>query len=376
MLLFLTLYFSTYLLMHCYAYIHAWRSLRFDRKVMVPLAAWTILMILSPIIVRLAEREGYEAIPKLLAYVSYSWMGLLFIFLTVAFLYDTGNICRWGYSRVRGEKRTVSALSRRRSLYARFTLVLAIYCYGLYEANQIRTEYLVIPSPRITSQQEELRIVQISDVHIGLIVRNSRLEKILSRVREADPDVLVSTGDLVDGQLDNLDQLAEALADIEPPLGKIAVTGNHEFYAGLSDALDFTEKAGFKVLRNESYQIRKVTFVGVDDSTIERFGGKPSRTEDELLRKHSRDSFTVLLKHRPVIEPASAGLFDLQLSGHTHKGQIFPFNLFTWLSFRFPNGLNRLEAGMLYISRGSGTWGPPIRFLAPPEVTVIDVVQE
>jgi len=211
-------------------------------------------------------------------------------------------------------------------------------------------------------------------VHLGLIVRESRLEKILAKVQEAEPDLIVSTGDLVDGQLNNLTELGKMLEQVNPPFGKIAVTGNHEFYAGLPDSLDFTNKAGFMILRNETINVKGIAFVGVDDQVSERFGEKPEENEFDLLRRQRRSMFTVLLKHRPVVDQKSVGLFDIQLSGHTHKGQIFPFNFFTWYSFRYPNGMNILESGYLYISNGTGTWGPPVRFIAPPEVTIIDFV--
>jgi hypothetical protein len=99
------------------------------------------------------------------------------------------------------------------------------------------------------------------------------------------------------------------------------------------------------------------------------------KPEHDVLSAQPRENFTVLLKHRPDIDPESLGLFDLQLSGHTHKGQIFPFNLLTWFFYRQRAGqLTRLDSGLLYLSPGTGTWGPPIRFLAPPEVTIIDLV--
>jgi predicted MPP superfamily phosphohydrolase len=111
----------------------------------------------------------------------------------------------------------------------------------------------------------------------------------------------------------------------------------------------------------------------VDDPALPRGAGEA--TEQALLASLPRDRFTILLKHRPTVEPQSRGLFDLQLSGHVHKGQIFPFNLITHLVYPVKMGLSGDGAGsLLYVSRGSGTWGPPLRVLAPPEVTVIDLL--
>jgi hypothetical protein len=166
--------------------------------------------------------------------------------------------------------------------------------------------------------------------------------------------------------------------EIKTPLGKYAVTGNHELYAGLDRSLDFTKKAGFRVLRGESASVEGlITIAGVDDPVVRGYSRSRDVPEKELLSGVPRDRFTLFLKHRPEVERSAVGLFDLQLSGHAHKGQIFPFSLIHRFIYDHLAGLYDLASGSrIYVSRGSGTWGPPIRFLAPPEVTVIDLVPE
>ena len=120
-----------------------------------------------------------------------------------------------------------------------------------------------------------------------------------------------------------------------------------------------------------------IIIVGVDDLAGKRYGLAPNVSEKALLSKLPRKYFTLLLKHRPHLNEAEGGLFDLQLSGHTHKGQIFPFSLIVKLFYPYFNGLFSLgNNSYIYVSRGTGTWGPPVRFLAPPEVTVIELVHE
>ena len=220
--------------------------------------------------------------------------------------------------------------------------------------------------------------MQISDVHIGLIVREERLKNILNKVKEVNPDILVCTGDLVDGQINKLEGLAELFLEIKPRYGKYAVTGNHEYYAGLGQALKFTKKAGFIVLRGKAIVVGELlNLAGVDDSTGKSFNLFTDVPEKGILSGLDHKRFTILLKHRPNIDKSANGLFDLQLSGHTHKGQIFPFSLLIKLLFVQDAGYMKLESGSsLYVNRGSGTWGPPIRFLSPPEVTVIELVNE
>jgi len=159
-------------------------------------------------------------------------------------------------------------------------------------------------------------------------------------------------------------------------MGMLASPGNHEYYADYRQSKDFTEKSGFRVLRSEALPVGEhLLVIGLDDPVGAKFTGFNPDAERTLLADATQGKFVLLLKHRPELSPQSRGRFDLQLSGHVHKGQIFPFNLITWLRFPVRAGTTLLEwGGRLHVNRGTGTWGPPIRFLAPPEVTVIDLV--
>jgi predicted MPP superfamily phosphohydrolase len=225
---------------------------------------------------------------------------------------------------------------------------------------------------------ERFRIVQISDVHLGLIVRKERLAGIVEKIKAAGPDLLVSTGDLVDGSMDNPETLAAMLKELDVKHGKFAVIGNHEDYAGIRRSVDFIEKAGFTLVRGEAASFLPwLSIAGVDDPAGGSFGNPLQLSEKEILTQIPKDHFSLLLKHRPHVDESALGHFDLQLSGHTHKGQIFPFTLIIKSLFPIDAGRLDLQDGStLYVSRGTGTWGPPIRFLSPPEVTVIDLVPD
>ena len=376
MIRFLLVYLSVYSLVHYYLFRKITAAFLPGRKATTGIILFMVVMIAAPIVVRLAERAGMETEARFSAYTSFSWMGLLFLFITLAATVDAGRFVILAAEKVQKRKViTKSRISPRQLLLIQAMLTVAVYSYGLFEAAHIRLEHIKIVSPKITERTGAIRIAQISDVHLGLIVREGRLERIIARIKEEKPDILVSTGDLVDGQLNHLIKETELLAAVKPPLGKIAITGNHEFYAGLPDALDFTKKSGFTLLRDQGMVIGGINVVGVDDPAVKSLNKGHAESERDLLLAQPHENFTILLKHRPDIAPDSLGLFDLQLSGHTHKGQIFPFNLFTWFFYPQRSGqLTRLNSGFLYLSRGTGTWGPPIRLLAPPEVTIIDLV--
>ena len=378
MILFLVTFFLVYGGVHAYAFLKVRAALNLGLRSGITVILFMGLMVLAPVLIRVAEGAGLPLLPRILACIGYLWMGLLFLFFSVSAVMDICRLFVHAVGMLLEKDLSLFSLQPGTSFAIALAFSILVSVYGYFEAEQVRIEQVTIRTPNISAEVGRVRIVQISDVHLGLIVREQRLKRMIQKVREAGPDLLVSTGDLVDGQIDNLDGLSEILAGIRPRYGKFAVMGNHEYYAGIDQALDFTRKAGFTMLRNEGVTAGcGINIAGADDPAGRRFGLKDKVSEKELLQGLPHEPFTLLLKHRPVVDPGSIGLFDLQLSGHVHKGQIFPFNLITWLFYPVRVGHLVFENGSyLYVSRGSGTWGPPIRFLAPPEVTVIELVHE
>ncbi|KPJ99623.1 MAG: hypothetical protein AMJ60_04440 [Desulfobacterales bacterium SG8_35] len=377
MLFFLISFLLIYGGFHLYFFLRLQAAHTLPAWAQLLLAVFLLFMIIAPILVRIMEQAGHDRPAILLAYIGYIWMGFVFLFAAAALAVDCYRILVWSAGLFL-HKRSVFQLHTKAAFYLPLVFSLFVSVWGAFEAWDIRLEKITLASPRIPAALHGLRIVQISDVHLGLIVRHKRLAKILATVKRAEPDILVSTGDLVDGQINSLAGLAEMLQEIKPPYGKYAVTGNHEFYAGLPEALAFTEKAGFTILRHESVAVADgFSIAGVDDAAHKYYNNQDQSSEKDILQALDRKNFTLLLKHRPVPDRESLGLFDLQLSGHTHKGQIFPFNVVTLLYFPIHWGcLNPVDHCYMYVSRGSGTWGPPIRFLSPPEVTLIELVSE
>jgi hypothetical protein len=376
MSLFLLFLFVIYGGVHLYFFLKIKAALSPGIAISLFLTVFLFLMVITPVEVRILENQGMEVFARFAAYTGYLWMGFIFLFFSVSLVLDIYHgIIRCAVFLF---ERDLSALflSKRTALLLSVVFGVGASIYGYFEAQNIRTERIVISSPKIPGETGRLTIVQVSDVHLGLIVRQERLKRITDEIRKASPDLLVSTGDLVDGQINSMAGLAELFQDIRPKFGKFAVTGNHEMYAGLSQAADFTERAGFRLLRNEGTTAGGViNIIGVDDPAVGRALHSGQRAEKALLSATDPEKFTILLKHRPGVENESLGLFDLQLSGHVHKGQIFPFNLLTYLSYPVKTGYAIYpQNSALYVSRGTGTWGPPIRFLAPPEVTVIELL--
>lgn len=369
--LFLVIFISIYSLMHAFFY--------FRVKVLLP-EAWSFhlilifflgLMVFAPIYSRLLESSDHYSLAKGAASIGYTWMGFIFYGFWCFLLVGGVGFCFKLVNLVSGS--SLPLLGDRKTALAVLAVVSLINIYGFFEARSIRTERITIRTSKLPPGVDRVRIAQISDIHLGILVGTERLESILEKVRGESPDVLVSTGDLVDGDIGKIAGIGSAFDTVKTRYGKYAVTGNHEVFAGLDRSVRAEEDFGFNMLRGRVINIDGIlNIAGIDDPQTH------ARTDEKaLLSSGSSGLFTVFLKHRPDVLRESLGLFDVQLSGHTHYGQLFPFHFFVNIIYPMQNGPYYLEKGsVLYTSRGSGTWGPPIRVLAPPEVTIIDIVRE
>lgn len=378
------LFLITFLLLcggiHVYVFLKAKAAFAFGTGASICIGLFMLTMVFAPLFVWFTERLEFEIPARFISYIGYAWMGIIFLFFSISLCIDIYHLFVHLTGGLFNKDLSAIIIRVRIAFYISLLLSVSIAIYGYFEAQNIRTEKVVIKTTKIPEEIGILRIVQISDVHLGLTIRARRLQRILEEVKRAEPDILVSTGDLVDGQHCGIRGLSSPFREINPKYGKFAVTGNHEFYAGIGYSLEFTEKAGFRILRNEGITVVDIiNIVGIDDPTGKEYSLYNDTSERKLIVELPPDKFTLLLKHRPVVYKDSLGLFDLQLSGHTHKGQIFPFSLLTWLYYRHTvhaGHLRLVNDSYLYVSRGAGTWGPPMRFLSPPEITVIELVHD
>jgi predicted MPP superfamily phosphohydrolase len=374
--LFLLSFFLVYGSMHAYAFFRARSALAFGPWATLALLSLLAVLLCAPILAHTLTRHGYEGAARVVALVGYLWMGFLFFLTCLNLSADLLRLPLRAMGRGGDATNAAALLSGRTAFFWIVGLSAALSAYAIVEASRIDVVRVRVVTDRLPPSAPSLRIAQITDLHLGLVHRNGKAREVAAIVARERPDLFISTGDFVDGQLDGVEELAEILRGIPAPRGKYAVLGNHEYYAGIDRAIAFTVRSGFAVLRNESVTVDNVVrLAGVDDPAGARFGRSGDPSEADVLGNRPDDLFTILLKHRPELDPASAGKFDLQLSGHTHHGQIFPFRLLTRLVYPLLAGDHPVPGGgMLHVSRGTGTWGPPMRFLAPPEITVLEIV--
>jgi predicted MPP superfamily phosphohydrolase len=233
---------------------------------------------------------------------------------------------------------------------------------------------------RLPLSLDGLRIVQITDLHIGAMLNGNWLRRIVNKVNALQPDVIVITGDLVDGSVNDLRHHVAPLANLCASHGTFFITGNHEYYSGVEQWCDHITHLGIRVLRNERVSIPAVAsenasidLVGIDDWASHHFPGGGADLQKALVGRNSK-KVLILLAHQPAaIEEAAAYNVDLQLSGHTHGGQLWPFKYLVYLQQPYAHGLYRHQGTdtQIYVSAGTGFWGPPMRLGATAEITNI-----
>jgi uncharacterized protein len=316
---------------------------------------------------------------RFVAYAGFSWMGVLFYLVVTLAATDSGLFAYELVARALNQVPATGAEQRLAfsrmmaggvALFAGGAVLLALRS-GLGRFTVRRVE---VTLDRLPPKLSGTTIVQLSDVHVGPTIGRPFIEAVVQKVNALEPDVIVITGDLVDGSVDQLRDAVAPLAELRAKHGVFFVTGNHEYYSGANRWCRELSQLGIRVLRNERVSIGDETasfdLAGVDDASAHRFGRGHGADLRAALAGRDPERELVLLAHQPrqIREAADLGV-GLQLSGHTHGGQLWPWNYMVRLEQPVVSGLARIGKSQLYVSNGTGYWGPPMRLGAPAEIT-------
>lgn len=245
--------------------------------------------------------------------------------------------------------------------------------YGTYGVMRgPRVKRITVPLAKLPRSAHGFRIAVVSDIHLGPILGRAHTQRIVDTINATRPDLVAVVGDLVDGSVADLGRAAEPLAGLEARHGSYFVTGNHEYFSGAAEWVDHVRELGLHPLENARVEIGGFDLAGVNDVAGESEGQGPDFVA--ALGDRDRGRASVLLAHQPVvIHDAVEHGVDLQLSGHTHGGQLWPGNFVAELDNPTLAGLERYGDTQLYVSRGAGAWGPPVRVGAPSDITVVEL---
>jgi predicted MPP superfamily phosphohydrolase len=313
-------------------------------------------------------------------WAAFTWLGFAFFLLVLVFAVDVVRIAAT-IGRITMERAPMAPERRlflNRGLAAAVAVIaLVLGLTGLREGlHRVRVKKIRISLRRIRPTRVGYRIVQLTDLHVGPTIGRDFIEDVVAQTNALNPDLVVITGDLVDGTVEQLADAVAPLANLKPKDGVYFVTGNHEYYSGVDEWLAHLATLGIRALRNERVSIGAndgFDLAGVDDYTGHGFPGHgPNLTR--ALAGRDRGRVLILLAHQPkqVYEAAQTDV-DLQLSGHTHGGQMFPFNFLVRLQQPYVAGFHMHEGTGIYVSNGTGYWGPPMRVGTQAEITQIEL---
>ena len=360
-----------------------WRLLPDMPFGMAGAAATVLFLVLSAGIMpfgEFARRNKHSALSDYLAGAGFLAMGFFSSLLVLTLLRDVVLLAGFAAS---GRLIDAALLLQLHSWSAAAVPVLAVFVTFVGFINARRraaVRNVDLPIAGLPARLHGFSIVQISDVHVGATIKHGYVSRIVDAVNALDADMIAVTGDLVDGSVGRLSAHTEPLGRLCARHGAFFVTGNHEYYSGANAWIAELRRLGLCVLLNEHIVLEHdgeaVVVAGVTDFSAHHFD--PAHRSDPaaaIAGAPARAAVKVLLAHQPrsAFAAAKAG-FDVQLSGHTHGGQFFPWNLVVKVLQPFAAGLHRLDDLWVYVSRGTGYWGPPKRFGAPSEITHLRLV--
>lgn len=336
---------------------------------------WAIA--LSYPIGRFLERVVPSGAAELVAKIGSFWLAAM-LYLTLMFLlFDLLKLMHsWtGFPSFLSAKDSISFL-RKISVGIYATTAIIIFA-GYLNAIYPKVSSVTIKTDKSLNGNAMLKIAAASDIHLGTIISNGRLERFVRMMNEQKPDIILLAGDIFDEDLGPVikNNMGDQLKQLSAPLGVYAITGNHEYIGGVDAAIKYLEDHGITVIRDSVVTPQgKLNVVGRDDRQAKMMGGNMRKPIEHMVVNIDNNLFTIMLDHQPYnLNEAVENGIDLQISGHTHHGQLFPLNLITKAMFEVSRGYKMIENSHIYVSTGFGTWGPPVRVGNRPEMVVFEV---
>lgn len=326
---------------------------------------------------RFLERIWLGPLSDALVWTGSFWLGAMLYFFLLVVLIDIFRVVNHFIPIIPAFARENFANFKLWLLGGSVLLVALIVVAGYINALNPRIRTVEISIPKQANGLESLNAVVMSDIHLGTIIGNGRLERIVNKVNGLNPDIILLPGDILDEDLEPVirQNAGATLEQLSAPMGVFGVMGNHEYIGGAEPAYRYLTEHGIKMLRDSVVKVNDSFFlVGREDFQKGRFAGKERLSIEELMEGVDKNLPVIVLDHQPYHpEMAAAAGADLMLSGHTHNGQLWPLNFITDGMFVIGYGLGQVDGMQMYVSNGVGTWGPPLRIGNRPEIVNLKI---
>ncbi len=371
-ILFFGIFFTVYGLLNYYIFIRGWQAIPQDSTLRTAYLVLFLVLALAFIGGRFLERVWLSPISETLVWLGSFWLAAMLYFLLGILLLDLLRLADWfipffpafitdDYGQTKGITAIVLIVA-----------VIIVLTIGHLNALVPVTRSIALTIPKKVDGLRKLRIVAASDIHLGTVIGRGRFDRIVEQINALEPDVILLPGDIVDEDLAPVirENLGDRLRALRSRLGTFAVTGNHEYIGGVEEAVAYLREHGVIVLRDEAHALPVgVILVGREDRSVVQMAHGTRKSVRDLLAGLDMARPVILMDHQPFhLEEAEQAGVDLQLSGHTHHGQLWPLNYITGAIYEVSKGYKKKGNTHIIVSGGVGSWGPPVRTGNRPEI--------
>ena len=377
MALFFIIFLTVYTSLNFYVFIRGWQVIS-AYPILKPIYAILFIVaaygyVLAKVLYKYLHPVAYD----ILLGVGAIWFAFLAYFILSLLLIDIVRLLNGWFHFLPAYISNNYEFAKKMNAIVVIALVGLIVFFGNLNKRNIEIRNLEITIPKGGSKLDELNIVMASDIHLSPIDGERLLEKIVEKMNSLNPDIILLAGDIVDDKAIVLEErgIGESFKRLKSKYGVYSINGNHEFINGVDSCVRFAEKFGIKFLR-DSYTLIDSSFyiIGREDVSMKQFSGKERKTLEEIAKDLPDNYPKILLDHTPFnLEQAQQNKIDLQLSGHTHHGQIWPANIITGMIYEISWGYKKKGNTHYYVSSGAGTWGPPVRTGSSSEIVNIKI---
>ncbi len=377
MLGFFAIFFTIYTALNYYIFIRGWQALAIYPHARIFYLVLFLIFSFSYLIAKIFAKYIPAFLYDIILWIGAFWFALMVYFFIAIILIDLIRLFNWQLNFFPASFKENYLQTKFITLVVVAIIVSITVFAGYLNTRNLKIKTLELNLPKGNSALTELNAVMVSDIHLSPINNGPFLAKIVKKINEFNPDIVFVAGDLFDDSAEILRQrnIGSSLSDIISKNGVYAITGNHEYINGIDSAVAFIESYGIKMLRDSStFIMNSFNLVGREDRAKKQFTGKPRKSLEEIMESVDKNYPVILMDHTPFgLDDAEKNNVALQLSGHTHHGQMFPANLITKMIYEVSWGYLKKGNTQYYVSSGAGTWGPPVRTGSDSEIVHLKI---